>query len=195
MSEKLNESTERHEQPETLQDPEHLLPTPEQAEPLRAGEKDPTETAERLEEARDDVEEAEEQAEQANPLESLQDNDDKPVPAAPGYVSDELKKADVDRQMAAIRHGLSAPARGLSKVVHQPVVRAVSEPAAKTLGRPSGLFGGGLVAFLGTGAYLYLAETSGLQYSYFVFLALFAGGFVLGLILELVLRAATSARR
>ncbi len=81
------------------------------------------------------------------------------------------------------------PGRTLSKVIHQPVVRAVSEPAGKTVSRPSGLLGGGLVAFLGTSAYLYLAKSTGMAYSYFVFIGLFVGGFVVGVALELLIHA------
>lgn len=195
MAEKLHPGGhhERHEHPQ--QDPERLLPTAEQAEPLRKGEQDP---AKRLEEVRDEVQEAS-HAGAGNPLEGLEEAEKRPVAAAPGYVSRELRKAGVRRQLGSIRRSLGVPERAFSRVIHQPVVRAVSEPAAKTVSRPSGVLGGGLVAFLGTSGYLYLAKTSGMRYSYFVFIALFLGGFALGLILELLIylavRPARSHRR
>jgi hypothetical protein len=78
--------------------------------------------------------------------------------------------------------------RGLSKLIHQPAVRAVSEVGAKTVSRPSGLLGGGLLAFLGSSTYLFMTKYIGFRYNYLVFLLLFVGGFVLGLVLELLVR-------
>ncbi len=194
MSEKLKDTQEDHENrdrtPETSS--EHLLPTAEQAEPLRKGEQDP---AKSLEEARDEIQEAEQQLEHTNPVERFQEAEDASKLATPNYISPELKKTTLNRQLGSIRRSLGAPGRTFSKVIHQPVVRAVSEPAAKTVSRPSGLLGGGLVAFLGTGGYLYLAKTAGMNYSYFVFIGLFAGGFLLGLILELLIHMAARSRR
>jgi hypothetical protein len=83
----------------------------------------------------------------------------------------------------------------LSRVVHQPVVRAVSEAAGKTVSRPSGMLGGGLVAFIGSLGYLYLTKHIGFEYNFTVFLVLFAGGFVLGVVLELVVWLLLKNRR
>jgi hypothetical protein len=192
MSEKLtiHEHHENQERPQ--EDPERLLPTAEQAEPLRKGEQDP---AKRLEEARDEVHEAGDETKHDDPMARLEQAEQRPAAATPGYVSRELRKAGVRRQLGSIRRSLSAPERTLSRVVHQPVVRAISEPAAKTVSRPSGILGGGLVAFLGTSGYLYLTKTSGMRYSYFAFIALFLGGFALGLILELLIHMTTRPAR
>jgi hypothetical protein len=70
-----------------------------------------------------------------------------------------------------------------------------SEAAGRTVSRPSGLLGGGLVAFLGTTGYLYLARHIGFTYNYLVFLLLLAGGFILGVSLELLVHLATGSRR
>lgn len=58
----------------------------------------------------------------------------------------------------------------MSKVIHQPVVRNVSEAAGKTVSRPSGLLGGSLMAFIGTSAYFYLAANQGFKYIIMLFL-------------------------
>ncbi len=110
-------------------------------------------------------------------------------------VNQELKAITLRRELKQIRRKLSPPERVLSKLVHQPVVRVVSEAASKTISRPSGLLGGGLVAFLGTSSYLYLAKHFGFTYNYLIFLGLFFGGFIIGLVLELVVHAATASRR
>ena len=83
----------------------------------------------------------------------------------------------------------------MSRVIHQPVVRVTSEAIGKTVSRPSGLLGGGLVALMGTSIYLYLANHLGFKYNYGVFLCLFVVGFGLGLVLELAVYLATASRR
>jgi hypothetical protein len=177
---------------ESLPSAEHLLPTPEQAEPLRKGEKDP---AKALHEARTRVQETTRAEAASNPIEDLQAAEKTARPAPPLHINRELRNITLNRELTAIRRRLSAPQRTLSKVIHQPVISAVSEPLGKTVSRPSGLLGGGLAAFTGTSAYLYVTRHNGGNYSYFVFLGLFAGGFALGLILELLIFAMTSSRR
>jgi hypothetical protein len=189
MAEKLTIKPERQASPAKA---ERLLPTPEQAEPLRRNEKDP---AEALIEARAKIQETTRAESAQNPVEQLQAAEKAAQPAKPLHINRELKSITLHRELAAIRRKLSVPQRALSKVIHQPVISAVSEPLGKTVSRPSGLLGGGLVAFLGTSGYLFLAKRSGMRYSYFVFLALFAGGFVVGLVLELLVYASTSSRR
>lgn len=178
---------------ETLPPPggqvEKLLPTAEQAEPLRPGEADPLQKAL---EARQTIEQS---ASRENPLEELQKAENAPQTAQPTHINRELKAITLRRELQTIRRQLSTPQRALSRIIHQPVVRRVSEATANTVSRPSGLLGGGLVAFLGTSGYLYLAQDSGFRYNYSVFLALFAGGFVLGLILEYLVYLATARHR
>ncbi|MDB5170855.1 MAG: hypothetical protein JWO35_549 [Candidatus Saccharibacteria bacterium] len=170
---------------------EKLLPTAEQAEKLRPGEKDPMQA---LAEARVDV--AETAQESAPVIEDLKAASEQAAPAVqPKQINRELKNITLKRELNQIQRKLPAPKRALSKIVHQPVIRAVSETAGKTVSRPSGLLGGGLVAFLGTSGYLYLAKHLGFEYNSFVFVALFAGGFVVGLVLELLVHLATAGHR
>lgn len=189
MSEKLTNRPEHNEKPSEA---ELLLPTPEQAEPLRKGEKDPQKA---LQEARAEIERAGKAETHASALEHLKDAEKPSRPAVHSYVNRELKKLTLGRELTHIRRRLSPPARTFSKVIHQPIVRGISEPVGKTAGRPSGLLGGGLAAFIGGCGYLYLTERAGMRYSYAVFMALFVGGFVLGLILELLVYVATGSRR
>ena len=74
-------------------------------------------------------------------------------------------------------------------------MQAASDALGKTVTRPSGLLGGGLVAFLGSGSYLYLAKHIGFQYNYFVSTVLFVIGFAIGLGLELAVWFATKSHR
>jgi hypothetical protein len=189
MAEKLKVKPESQ---ASLPAAERLLPTAEKAEPLRKGEKDP---AKALTEARTKIQETTRAESQLNPLEQLEASEKAAAPAKPLHVNRELKRITLKRELSDIRRKLNAPQRTLSKVIHQPAVSAISEPLGKTVSRPSGLLGGGLVAFLGTSGYLLLAKHSGMRYSYFIFLALFAAGFIVGLMLELLVYAATSSRR
>jgi hypothetical protein len=126
-----------------------------------------------------------------NPVEHLQAAEKASEPAQHTYINRELKSITLRRELQQIRRKLPAPQRALSKLIHQPAVRVVSEGVGKTVSRPSGLLGGGLVAFIGSSGYLYLAKHMGYTYNYFVFLVLFAGGFALGLILELTVYSLT----
>jgi hypothetical protein len=113
----------------------------------------------------------------------------------PALISHELKAVTLQRELQNIRRRLPAPDRVLSRVIHQPAVRVISEVTGKTISRPSGLLGGGLVALLGTTGYLYTAQHMGFRYNYFVFLVLFGGGFIVGIVLELLVWLATRSRR
>ncbi|MEK7059678.1 MAG: hypothetical protein AAB971_02900 [Patescibacteria group bacterium] len=185
MAEKLSHQPESH---EALA----ALPTAEQAEPLRTGEQDP---AKALEKARSSVSETVEAENQPNPMDKLEADEKASQPVAPSIVDRQLKKITERRLIKDIQRKESAPQRALSKVIHQPIVRAVSETAGKTVSRPSGLLGGGLVAFLGTTGYFYLAQHIGFKYNYLVVIILMVAGFALGLILELLVNLATASRR
>jgi hypothetical protein len=115
--------------------------------------------------------------------------------ARPSHVSADLRSTTLRRELQQIRRKLPAGDRVLSKVIHQPVIRVVSEGASRSVTRPSGLLGGGLMAFIGSVGYLYLTKHVGLPYNYFVFTLLFVAGFLLGLFLEFIVWTATARRR
>lgn len=158
----------------------------------QAGEKQ-QDKSELLAQARQELEHT--PAANINPLERLKASEAAQQTAQPLNITRELKAITVQRELTHIRRKLSAPQRALSKLIHQPAIRAVSETAGKTVSRPSGLLGGSLVAFLGTTSYLYVAKHYGYKYNYLLFFILFFGGFVIGLILELLVHLATASHR
>ena len=168
------------------------LELPAHATPDKAPEKQTQLSADK---AREAVAATTQHESQPNPLEQLKQAERAPEPVSTTNVNRELKQITLRRELKQIRRKLSAPQRALSQVIHQPIVRVTSEAVGKTLTRPSGMLGGGLVALSGTSIYLFLANHIGFSYNYGVFLALFAGGFVLGLLLELVVNLAFSSRR
>jgi hypothetical protein len=104
-------------------------------------------------------------------------------------VNAELRSMARKRTLTRVRKDLSAPERVLSNIIHQPVVDAISETAAKTVARPSGILSGGIFAFLGTGVVLYICKHFGYTYNFLLFSLLFVGGFCLGLVIELAMNA------
>ncbi len=102
------------------------------------------------------------------------------------YVTKELKQLSWVRAITRVRKQLPLPEKMLSKAIHQPTVEAVSKVAGQTVARPSGILMGGLCAFLGSSFFLLMAKYYGFRYNYLMFVLFFAGGFAVGLILELV---------
>ena len=102
------------------------------------------------------------------------------------YVNQELRQQTWNRSMTRVRKHLSVPARTFSKVVHQPVVAALSDAGEKTIARPSGLLFGGICAFVGSSFFLYMAKHYGFTYNYLFFVLFFIGGFAVGLVIEAV---------
>lgn len=109
-------------------------------------------------------------------------------------VNAELKDMAYRRTLRRTQAKLSAPDRTLSKVIHHPVVEAVSEVAGKTVARPSGILAGGIFAFIGSSAFLWIARHYGYEYNYLLFALFFIGGFFVGLLLELFIRVASKRR-
>lgn len=100
-----------------------------------------------------------------------------------------LKADAYKRSLKNIQRSLKTPERVMSKVIHQPVVDAVSNAAAKTVARPSVLLGGSIGAFIGSAALLYMSKHYGFTYNYTVFFVLFIGGFFVGALAELLIKA------
>lgn len=171
---------------EELELPAHATPENKMEHPVELS----------AEKARKAVAETTQVETQTNPLDRLRDEEKEAEEVSPTInVYKELPKITLRHELNKIRHKLPAADRALSKVIHQPVVRITSEYVGKTVSRPSGLLGGGLVALVGTSVYLYLANHIGFTYNYGVFLVLFFGGFALGLLIEFVVYLAFSSRR
>ena len=190
MSETFQHKIERLEHEPTLPLPEQHKALPEHA--IEAAK---AEQAQSLQEARIDVSELA-QAEQQNAIkEQLSAAENSPQTATPGTINRELRQLTLSRELKVLQRKLPFAQRSLSKIIHQPVVRATSEAAGKTVSRPSGLLGGGIMALCGTSVYLYLAKHLGFEYNYSLFLLFFAGGFLLGLAIELIVHFATVHRQ
>lgn len=112
---------------------------------------------------------------------------DSPSTSRP-YVDKQLKNMAYNRLLNRARKQLNPLEKPLSKFMHQPVVDAISETAAKSIGRPSGLLGGGLLALVGTSIYYYITKHYGYDYNFFVFIFLLGVGFIAGWLAELLFK-------
>ncbi|HVC36178.1 MAG TPA: hypothetical protein VNE40_01890 [Candidatus Dormibacteraeota bacterium] len=176
---------------ETVQfKPEQELPPSEEHELLtahaeHAGEalQSPEQNTDKLEEIRETVEVT------STPSQETQlPNEADPAQPSSQYIDKDLKTKALRQTLQVVRRQLPLPDRLLSRVVHQPVVRLVSQATGQTVARPSGLLGGGVCAFIGSLLYLYLTKHIGLAYNYYLFSLLFIVGFVVGVVIEFFVR-------
>jgi len=135
-----------------------------------------------VEQARQAV--AEHAAKTAEHAGALAPADDRPV-----RIDSAAKAWRMRQSMTRVQKRLTPAQKSLSDFIHQPLVRRVSEATAETVARPSGILGGGILAFLGSSAYLWFARAAGITYNYFGFFVFFIGGFLLGLVIEHALAA------
>lgn len=92
------------------------------------------------------------------------------------------------KMLKGVRGQLNPAEKALSKTVHQPFIEAASEIGSKTIARPSGILGGGLIALVGSAIVLYISKHYGLPYNFFVFLLLFGAGFLTGIFAEVLIK-------
>ncbi len=99
----------------------------------------------------------------------------------------ELKQASFDKTLASVQKKLNPTERTLSKIIHNDTVDKISNVGGKTIARPSGLFAGGVFAFLGAISVLLFANRVGFTYNYTVIPLLFIIGFIVGIVFEFLI--------
>ena len=180
MSEKHVPAYESHKKHEHVVSPEHRHEL----------EKNIHEQAERAknELGPDSIERLREKAEQhAHSAEQIQVEQSEKEPDTGFDVQHLLKSKAYSQTLKGVQRKLPALPRAFSKVAHNKTVEAISNAGAQTVARPSGILGGSLCAFIGTTLLLYASRHYGFTYNYGVFLLLFVGGFLVGLVAELLI--------
>ena len=174
MREHFPHQHEKHEQ----------LPLPEKAE--ARVERHEHETHHKAEHKDHDIEaihkEIEEQAKKAEDIKV--DKAPEKHSAEHYLVTKGLKQEAFKRSLQRVRKQMKPTSRNFSKVIHQPAVDFISKVGEKTVARPTGILTGAIIALAGTSYLLWSAKHYGYQYNYLVFIILFAGGYILGLVLE-----------
>lgn len=153
------------------------------------------EQAEKAERGRHNIEQLKEHAKEAakSHKETQPHHEKESHESVIGTQRDIKTKAYKDTMRKARSH-LKPTQRTFSKIIHQPVVDAVSEFSAKTVARPSAILGGGIMALIGSGFFLFMAKYYGFGYNFFVYIAFLAVGFVLGLLVELLFHRRNSTK-
>ena len=149
--------------------------------------------SQKLREARSEIEKQIDSKQEA--LKNLHSNEVDDGNKSTPPVSADLKKMGLKRELKNLRKQLKPSDRLVSRVIHQPLVRVVSDVSAKTISRPSGLLGGGFLAFLGSSSYYLFAKHVGIKYNYLIFTMLFIVGFILGLLIEAIVWATHSRKK
>jgi hypothetical protein len=175
MSEKLNRSHEQQPVHETTHS--HELAN----DKLEAAKRARHEHAEALDEIRHNIDKQAIETEKTR-AETVEDE-----PTEHQHVTKELKAIRYKETMRYVRRHLTKRERKFSNFVHTPTVEKISEVGAKTVARPSGLLGGGLVALVGSITVLYIARQYGFEVPNSLFMALFIVGFVVGLVGEFII--------
>ena len=104
------------------------------------------------------------------------------------------KKIKADQYKLTLKHvqkRLPKGQRMLSSFVHKPPVETISEVAGKTIARPSGILGGGIIALLGSLVILFISHKVGFAVPGSLFAALFLAGFALGCSIEILTKLFT----
>jgi hypothetical protein len=103
-------------------------------------------------------------------------------------VNPELHKMARGRVLTSVRKKLPVLDRTFSKITHQPVVDKVSDVSSEYIARPYPILFGGITALIGCSILLYFARRDGFNVPPILFAALFTGGFVIGLAIEMFVR-------
>lgn len=178
MSERLSPSPESHRSPEKHAEAEH---TPEkQAHAKKEHEPKSHEKKTDLESIKKSIESSAVSGKEYSVGEKGSTNEsDSPTNTK------ELKKSAYRKVIKQAQAHLNKTEKSFSKFIHKPTVEKVSDVSAKTIARPTGLLFGSIFAFLASSAFYYISKRSGFEYNYFVFIAVFIGGYFFGLLVEM----------
>ena len=108
------------------------------------------------------------------------------------WYSKEYKLTAFNQLLTKTREHLNPAEKAASKIVHQPIIEAISEVGGKTVARPSGVLLGSVFSFISSLVVYYFSKMHGYDMAYSVFIFAFIGGFVLGVAVEFGYRAVRS---
>lgn len=155
------------------------------------------EAAEKAEAGRTSLEDLQEKAEKA-----AKSREETAVEPAENRASDsvlpaskEFKNNAYKQSLRSAQRQMSPVQRQISQFIHKRGVEAASNVGAATVARPSGLLVGGLFSVVSSLAILYICRHYGYEYNFLVGLASFAGGFILGVLVEGIVRLFTRSSK
>jgi hypothetical protein len=104
------------------------------------------------------------------------------------YITKKIKATKFKETMSVVQSQLKPVNRRLSRIIHQTAVETISEVGSKTIARPSGIIGGGIISLVGSSLAIIVAKKIGFEIPHSLFLILFVCGFILGLFVEYIIR-------
>jgi hypothetical protein len=176
MSESINN---KHEVPSYDEKTDSQLAR-ERNEKKNLSKETPNNQVEHLESARKTIEK------QAVSGESLDINHEAIEPQQPHhYVTKQIKSETYKSTLKQVQKHLSPTEVWFSKFIHQPKIESISEIGAKIIARPTAIISGGLFALITSIIIIAVARHIGFTITPIIFIVLFAGGYILGVVLEL----------
>lgn len=158
-------------------------------ETVEAGKQAKHEAQDSLEAIRSSIEKEAEKTDALKKAEKKVEEPDKgPTPVV---IDRAVKNKAYKKELHRVQSHLPKSQRSFSKFIHAPSVETASEVGGKTVARPSGLLGGGIAAFVGSALLVWTSRHYGFTYNFFVFIALLIAGFVVGLVIEMIVRGLT----
>lgn len=106
----------------------------------------------------------------------------------PSVIQKHHKKLAYKQTLRSVRRQLPATDKIFSHIIHQPVVEKLSDFSSKTIARPSGLLSAGILALAGNAILLYMSRHYGFKYNYLFFVLFLSIGYLLGIIIEILIR-------
>lgn len=180
MSERAPRSPESHHRPH--KSPESIKSRESGSEALKTPEKSPHELQEMTKHAHEKA------AHSTDVLQSLHTDSETEHSTAPTWTSPALRNRTFTNVMRSTRRKLSPVDRTFSRVIHNDAVDRASEVGAQTIARPPAILLGALVSLVGSVVVLVIARRSGFEVPPMLFVFLFIGGYLTGLMLDILVR-------
>lgn len=164
---------------------ERLSDTHEAAEPRREVQQPNVEATEAHNHNIDKLQESIHEAALSSEEVDIEQPDTRDQSQPPVGLQRELKRDAYTKTLRKVQGQLAPIERTLSKVIHHRAIEPISEVGSKTIGRPSGVLGGGITALLGSTTVLIMAKYYGFEYKLSLFFILLGLGFFVGISIEL----------
>lgn len=100
----------------------------------------------------------------------------------------QLETQSLKQNLNKIQRKLPSYQRPFSKFVHNKTVEKVSDAAGATIARPSGILFAGIFSFIMSLLVLSVSRYFGYEYNFMIGLASLGGGFIIGLMLEAIMK-------
>ncbi|MEK7626502.1 MAG: hypothetical protein AAB423_04105 [Patescibacteria group bacterium] len=131
---------------------------------------------------------AQEKAKTSKEIEEKSSGDSKKTNSNIRMIGNDLSNNSFKQIIKKTQKKLPFDQKILSKFVHRPTVDTISEISSKTVARPVGLAMGGAFSLFSSLLVLWASYFFGYEYNFMIGIMSFVGGFIIGTILEILLK-------